>query len=43
MGIGWLSCYMGEREKSLERLPFRFADAARQLWLLVHHDLRRNA
>ncbi|HKP64516.1 MAG TPA: LysR family transcriptional regulator [Polyangiales bacterium] len=43
MGIGWLGCYMGEREKSLERLPLRFADAARQLWLLVHHDLRRNA
>ena len=40
MGIGWLGCYMGEREKSLERLPFRFADATRQLWLLVHHDLR---
>ncbi len=43
VGIGFLGCFMGEREKDLVRLPFAFPDAASNLWLLVHVDLRRNA
>jgi DNA-binding transcriptional LysR family regulator len=43
MGIGVLGCYMGERESSLERLPFRFPDLSSHLWLLLHVDLRQNA
>jgi DNA-binding transcriptional LysR family regulator len=42
-GIGMLACFMGERERSLERLDFRFPEAASDLWMLVHADLRRNA
>jgi DNA-binding transcriptional LysR family regulator len=43
MGIGFLGCFMGEREKSLHRLPFRFPEASGYLWLLIHVDLKRNA
>ena len=43
MGIGFLGCFMGDREPGLERLPFRFPDAGSWLRMLVHADLRRNA
>jgi DNA-binding transcriptional LysR family regulator len=43
MGIGFLGCFMGEREKSIERLPFRFPEASGYLWLVLHVDLKRNA
>jgi DNA-binding transcriptional LysR family regulator len=43
MGIGFLGCFMGEREKSIERLPFRFPEASGYLWLVIHVDLKRNA
>jgi DNA-binding transcriptional LysR family regulator len=43
MGIGFLGCFMGEREKTLERLPFRFPEASGYLWLVLHVDLKRNA
>ena len=42
-GLGLLGCYMGERDSSLERLPFRFPDLSAYLWLLLHVDLRQNA
>jgi DNA-binding transcriptional LysR family regulator len=43
MGIGFLGCFMGEREPRLERLPFRFPEASAYLWLVMHVDLKRNA
>jgi DNA-binding transcriptional LysR family regulator len=43
LGIGFLGCFMGVREKGVERLPFRFPDASVYLWMLVHVDIRRNA
>jgi DNA-binding transcriptional LysR family regulator len=43
IGIGLIGCFMGERERTLERLDFRFPEAASDLWMVVHVDLRRNA
>lgn len=43
VGIGFLGCFMGERDTGVERLPFRFPDEAGYLWMLVHVDMRRNA
>jgi len=43
VGIGFLGCFMGEREKGVVRLPFRFPEAGGYLRMLIHVDLRRNA
>jgi DNA-binding transcriptional LysR family regulator len=43
VGLGFLGCFMGERERGVERLPFRFPEAAGWLRMLIHVDLRRNA
>lgn len=43
MGIGFLGCFMGDREKQLKRLPFELPELAVDLCLITHVDLRRNA
>ena len=43
MGIGVLGCFMGNRERSLVRLPLAVSDPDLNVSLLVHVDLRQNA
>ena len=43
MGLGFLGCFMGDREKELRRLPFAFPDLTTSVWMLVHVDMRKNA
>lgn len=43
LGLAALPRFLGDPDPSLERLPVDAAAAARELWLLVHPDLRRSA
>jgi DNA-binding transcriptional LysR family regulator len=43
MGIGYLGCFMGDREKALRRLPIAVPQFDMSVWLLVHVDMRKNA
>jgi len=43
MGVGFLGCFMGDREKTMRRLPFSFPELTAKVWMLVHVDMRRNA
>jgi DNA-binding transcriptional LysR family regulator len=43
IGIGILGCFSGEAERGLERIDLAFPEAAADLWMVVHVDLRRNA
>lgn len=40
---GMLPCFAGDAEPALRRLCEPIPDAASELWLLIHADLRRNA
>jgi DNA-binding transcriptional LysR family regulator len=43
LGIGLLGCFTGETERKLERIRLAFPEAASDLWMVIHVDLRRNA
>ncbi|WP_448191997.1 LysR family transcriptional regulator [Azospirillum sp. sgz301742] len=43
LGVAALPCFLGDPDPGLVRLPADAAPAARELWLLVHPDLRRAA
>jgi DNA-binding transcriptional LysR family regulator len=43
LGIGLLGCFAGENDRTLERIDLAFPEAASDLWMVVHVDLRRNA
>ena len=40
MGIGMLSCFIGDREPALRRLPPGTPQLGREIWILTHPDLR---
>jgi DNA-binding transcriptional LysR family regulator len=40
MGIGMLSCFIGDREPALRRLPPGTPQLGREIWILTHADLR---
>jgi DNA-binding transcriptional LysR family regulator len=42
MGLAVLPRFLGDPDPGLERLPVDAAAAARELWLVVHPDLRRS-
>jgi DNA-binding transcriptional LysR family regulator len=43
LGVGILPCFVGDADPSLVRLDAAEAPAPRELWLLVHGELRRSA
>jgi DNA-binding transcriptional LysR family regulator len=43
LGIGILGCFAGEKDRALERIDLTFPQAASDLWMVVHVDLKRNA
>lgn len=43
VGVGFLGCFMGDRERSLRRLPIALPDMPASLTMLVHVDMKRNA
>lgn len=43
VGVGFLGCFMGDRERSLRRLPVALPELPATLTMLVHVDLKRNA
>jgi len=43
MGIAILPCYFGDRDRALQRLASDELPITRDLWLVVHDDLRRSA
>jgi DNA-binding transcriptional LysR family regulator len=43
MGAAILPCYLAEGASELKRIAEPMPELATDLWLLVHHDLRRMA
>jgi DNA-binding transcriptional LysR family regulator len=43
LGVGLLGCFAGERDRVLHRIDLTFPEAASDLWMVVHVDLKRNA
>jgi DNA-binding transcriptional LysR family regulator len=43
LGVAALPCFLGDAEEGLRRLPEDGRAARRDIWLLVHADLRRSA
>lgn len=43
MGAAILPCFIGDRERKLQRLTPPFADLKSELWLLTHADLKQTA
>ncbi len=43
LGIGFLLCFLGDREKDLQRIAEPMDALDTQLWILTHPDLRRAA
>lgn len=43
LGVGELSCALGDMDPSLVRVPVELDDAVRQFWMLTHVDLRTTA
>ncbi|MDG1826116.1 MAG: LysR family transcriptional regulator [Henriciella sp.] len=41
-GVGALPCYVGDTTPNLHRLPETQIWADKQIWVLTHHDLRKN-
>lgn len=42
LGMGFVACFMGARDASLERIDLPFPEASSNLWMLIHIDLRTN-
>jgi DNA-binding transcriptional LysR family regulator len=43
IGVGFLSYFAAETERSLERIDLTTPDLSADLWMLIHVDVRRNA
>ena len=43
IGVGFLLCFLGDREHDLVRVADPMATLDTQLWILTHPDLRRVA
>jgi DNA-binding transcriptional LysR family regulator len=43
LGVGFLLCFLGDRERDLVRVAEPMATLDTQLWILTHPDLRRVA
>ena len=43
LGVGFLLCFLGDRERALVRVAEPMATLDTQLWILTHPDLRRVA
>ena len=43
LGVGFLLCFLGDRERDLVRVAVPMATLDTQLWILTHPDLRRVA
>jgi DNA-binding transcriptional LysR family regulator len=43
LGVGFLGCFVGEKERTMRRVALAFPEASSNLWMVVHADLRRNA
>jgi DNA-binding transcriptional LysR family regulator len=41
VGVAGLPCFLGDRDRDLVRIDQEVPSFARDIWLLVHHDLRK--
>jgi DNA-binding transcriptional LysR family regulator len=41
VGVAGLPCYLGDRDRDLVRIDQEVPSFARDIWLVVHHDLRK--
>lgn len=42
VGVAGLPCFLGDADQGLQRLAFDGEGFSREIWLVVHHDLKRS-